>query len=67
MDIAKEQVLEIVKEELELLEGQQAFIAYAHLRAYDKDTLNEGLEDIFSFNCIFFFLTMNHPLFQNLD
>jgi len=49
MDIAKEQVLEIVKEELELLEGQQAFIAYAHLRAYDKDTLNEGLEDIFSF------------------
>ena len=49
MDIAKEQVLELVKEELELLEGQQAFIAYAHLRAYDENTLNEGLSDIFNF------------------
>ena len=49
MDITKEQISEIVKEELELLEGQQAFIAYAHLRAYDENTLNEGLGDIFNF------------------
>ena len=50
MDIAKEQVLEMVKEELELLEGHQAFIAYAHLRAYNESDLNEGIaDDIFGF------------------
>ena len=50
MDITKEQVLELVKEEIELLEGQQAFIAYAHLRAYSVDELNEGIAgDIFDF------------------
>ena len=50
MDITKEQVLEIVKEELELLEGHQAFIAYAHLRAYNESDLNESIaDDIFGF------------------
>ena len=49
MDKSKEQISEMVREELKLLEGQQAFIAYAHLRAYDENNLNEGLEDIFSF------------------
>ena len=49
MDKSKEQISEMVREELKLLEGQQAFIAYAHLRAYDESTLNEGLGDIFNF------------------
>ena len=49
MDKSKEQISEMVREELKLLEGQQAFIAYAHLRAYDENTLNEGLGDIFNF------------------